>query len=59
MTLPENSCLYFDRYFTTVPLLRQLSREKIYATGTIMSNRLKNVGFLDDKQMKKGDMEQS
>jgi len=58
VTLPENSCLYFDRYFTTVPLLRQLWREKIYATGTIMSNRLKHVGFPDDKQMKRGDMEQ-
>jgi len=39
-TIPENSVLFFDRYFTTIPLLDRLNTINIKATGTIMNNRL-------------------
>ena len=53
-TLPEGSKLYF----TTIPLLQALLKRGIYATGTIMRNRIKNVHFTNEKQMKRGDMEE-
>ncbi|XP_066999015.2 piggyBac transposable element-derived protein 2 isoform X1 [Anabrus simplex] len=48
-TVPEGSCLYFDRYFT-----REL---KLHATGTIMANRIKNVHFSPDNKLKRGDIQ--
>ncbi|XP_065365596.1 piggyBac transposable element-derived protein 3-like [Calliphora vicina] len=57
-TLPEGSKLFFDRYFTTIPLLQALLKRGIYATGTIMRNRIKNVHFTNEKHMKRGDMEE-
>lgn len=36
-SVPKKSCLYFDRYFTTVRLLNKLKRRKIYGTGTLKS----------------------
>ncbi|XP_040061350.1 piggyBac transposable element-derived protein 3 [Ixodes scapularis] len=35
-----NYQLYFDNYFTSLPLLRQLKRDKILAAGTARTNRL-------------------
>lgn len=40
-TLPENSYLYFDRYFSTVGLMDKLMTLKIDVNATIMSDRLK------------------
>lgn len=37
-TLPQGSSVYFDRYFTTLPLLEKLSDIKIEGTGTIQVN---------------------
>ena len=34
-----NRCLFFDRYFTSVPLLESLEGDNIYACGTLMTNR--------------------
>lgn len=57
-TLPPNSCIFFDRYFTTVPLIQRLSKYGIKATGTIQDNRLKGVKFSADKTLKRGDCEE-
>jgi len=51
-SIPEGSVLFFDRYFTTVSLLDRLLSKGIKSTGTIMSNRLKNVHFSQDKNFK-------
>lgn len=34
--------VYFDNFFTSLDLLRQLNDQNLHATGTIRSNRLKN-----------------
>jgi len=57
-TIPEGSVLFFDRYFTTVSLMDRLISKKIMATGTIMSNRLKNVHFSQDKKFERGAWEE-
>mgnify|MGYP004578525483 CR=1 FL=1 len=57
-TIPRNSFLYFDRYFTTIPLLQRLHEIGLNGTGTIMGNRMKEPNFLSDKQMKRGDVDQ-
>lgn len=44
--IPKGSVLYFDRYFTMVLLLNKLIHKN--ATGTVMTNRLKNVNFSQD-----------
>lgn len=53
-TIPKESVLFFDRYFTTVPLMNRLNEIGIHATGTIMQNRLKNVHFSNDKKFERG-----
>lgn len=53
-SIPEGSVLFFDRYFTTVSLLDRLLSKGIKSTGTIMSNRLKNVHFSQDKKFQRG-----
>ncbi|XP_049944396.1 piggyBac transposable element-derived protein 3-like [Schistocerca serialis cubense] len=40
-TLPQGARLYFDRYFTALPLLQQLLDLGLEGTGTIMKNRVK------------------
>lgn len=57
--LPKGSFLYFDRFFTTIPLMVKLEENGFKATGTIMGNRLgKRVNFPSDKQMERGSMAQ-
>ncbi|KAH8009210.1 hypothetical protein HPB51_012708 [Rhipicephalus microplus] len=51
-TLPKHSSVYFDRYFTTIPLLDALIDKEIDATGTIVTNRVKNIHFQSDTTMK-------
>ncbi|XP_037514183.1 piggyBac transposable element-derived protein 3 isoform X1 [Rhipicephalus sanguineus] len=55
-SMPRGSALYFDRFFTAVPLLRHLSSQGLRATGIIMKNRVpKDCKLLDDKALvKKG-----
>lgn len=38
-SLPEGSFLYFDRYFSSVPLMTELVKRKIEGTATLMANR--------------------
>ncbi|GBP23682.1 PiggyBac transposable element-derived protein 3 [Eumeta japonica] len=60
-SVPPGSCIFFDRYFTTVPLLEELSKLGYHGTGTIMTNRIpdrQNLCFKDDKRMARGDIEQ-
>lgn len=42
-SLPPRSWVYFDRYFTTIPLLEKLHENNIEGTGTIMTNRIRDV----------------
>jgi hypothetical protein len=42
-TIPENSFIYFDRYFSTVSLFEILHEQKIEGTATIISNPIKGT----------------
>ncbi|KAH7956057.1 hypothetical protein HPB52_005793 [Rhipicephalus sanguineus] len=57
-TLPEKSSIFFDRYFTTIPLLDELLKKGIDGTGTIMANRVRSVRFRGDAEMKQGDLDE-
>uniref|UniRef100_A0A224YVY7 PiggyBac transposable element-derived protein 3-like n=1 Tax=Rhipicephalus zambeziensis TaxID=60191 RepID=A0A224YVY7_9ACAR len=53
-SLPRGSSLFFDRHFTTAPLLRLLSSQGLRATGIITKNRVpKDCKLLDDKSLVK------
>lgn len=59
--VPVNSCLYFDRFFTSVSLLERLTELGLHGTGTIMMNRVrerKNLNFKADNKMKRGESQQ-
>lgn len=56
-SLPKNAFVYFDRYFTTIALLEKLQEIGLEGTGTIMSNRLKNVHFATNKR-DRGDIQE-
>ncbi|XP_008186362.2 piggyBac transposable element-derived protein 1-like, partial [Acyrthosiphon pisum] len=49
----QNYKLFFDNYYTTLPLLVYLKKENILSLGTVRRNRLKNVVLLDDSTMLK------
>ncbi|KAH9374626.1 hypothetical protein HPB48_014673 [Haemaphysalis longicornis] len=49
----ENFKLYFDNYFTSIPLLQELKEIGIWAIGTIRSNRLQGCPLKPDKVLKK------
>jgi len=66
-TLPQGSSVYFDRYFTTLPLLEKLSDMKIEGTGTLQANRVskkdaqfRNVDLSKERQnhMKRGEYDE-
>lgn len=48
--------IYFDNYFTSAPLLKDLHRHQIYACGTLRKGR-KNIpsDFKEDKSMSRGE----
>ncbi|XP_049782815.1 piggyBac transposable element-derived protein 3-like [Schistocerca cancellata] len=50
-TLPQGARLYFDRYFTALPLLQQLLDLGLEGTGTIMKNRVKPVHLTEEKKI--------
>ncbi|GBL74721.1 hypothetical protein AVEN_243596-1 [Araneus ventricosus] len=52
-TLPQGSFVYFDRYFTTLPLLKKLSELKIYGAGTIMANRINGLQLTKADKMER------
>lgn len=52
-TLPPGTKVYFDRYFTSGPLLDKLAENGIAGTGTIMNNRIpKGVKLSSEKELK-------
>ncbi|KAH7945339.1 hypothetical protein HPB49_009797 [Dermacentor silvarum] len=57
-TLPEKSSIFFDRYFTIIPLLDELLKKGIDGMGTIMANRVRSVRFRSDSEMKQGDFDE-
>lgn len=58
-SIPRGSTLYFDRYFTTIPLLLHLKSKKFLATGTVMSNRIQKIPLTSDKELKeRGQMDE-
>lgn len=57
-TVPPGSCVYYDRYFTTVPLIEELDKRNIHGTGTIMINRIPGraaVKVKADRAMSRGE----
>lgn len=57
-TLPEKFSIFFDRHFTTIPLLDEVLKKGIDGTGTIMANRVRSVRFRSDSEMKQGDFDE-
>ncbi|KAE9542435.1 hypothetical protein AGLY_003296 [Aphis glycines] len=49
----QNFKLFFDNYYTTLPLLVYLKKKKILSLGTVRRNRLKNVMLPDDSILMK------
>jgi hypothetical protein len=49
--------LYYDNYFSSIPLLQKLSNKRLYGCGTIRTNR-KNLpkDFPLDKNMQRGEL---
>ncbi|KAK8776714.1 hypothetical protein V5799_029941, partial [Amblyomma americanum] len=44
--------LFFDNYFTSLPLLRELRKKKIFAAGTIRSIRCEKCPLMSEKDLK-------
>ncbi|XP_068226355.1 piggyBac transposable element-derived protein 3-like [Palaemon carinicauda] len=49
----RNHLLYFDNWFTSVPLIRYLAEKGIWSCGTVRPNRLPGLKLSDDSEMKK------
>uniref|UniRef100_A0A8C6WVW5 PiggyBac transposable element-derived protein domain-containing protein n=1 Tax=Neogobius melanostomus TaxID=47308 RepID=A0A8C6WVW5_9GOBI len=49
----QNYKLFFDNWFTSVPLILTLAQEGIHATGTVRSNRLPGVNLIADAELKR------
>lgn len=49
----KNYIIYFDNYFSTVPLVVHLYKQGILSVGTIRRNRIKNCKLPDEKAMMK------
>ena len=51
-TIPNdlNHLLYFDRWFTPLPLQTHLKKKGIHCLGTVNINRLPGIGFATDKE---------
>ena len=48
-----NHCLYFDNWFSSLPLVEYLSKRQIWCCGTVRPNRLQNLKMLSDDELKK------
>ncbi|CAH2087871.1 unnamed protein product [Euphydryas editha] len=49
----QNYKLYFDNYFTSLPLLEHLAKEGILSLGTVRRNRIPNCKLPADKELSK------
>ena len=49
----KNFLLYFDNWFTSLPLVCHLAKIKIFCLGTVRANRLQGCHLPLDKEMKK------
>lgn len=45
-----NHILYFDNFYTSLPLVTHLAKEGIYSLGTVRVNRLRNAKLPDRKE---------
>ena len=54
-TIPVNMShlLFFDNWFSSLPLVVVLEKKGIHALGTVRQNRLKGCNLIDDKSLKK------
>ncbi|KAK3874910.1 hypothetical protein Pcinc_020227 [Petrolisthes cinctipes] len=54
-TIPSdrNHCLYFDNWFTAVPLETHLAERSIWCCGTVRPNRVPGLNFSSDTELKK------
>lgn len=60
-SVPRGSCVYHDRYFTTIPLIEEMEKLGLHSTGTIMQNRIPDrasIEFKKDKEMQRGESQQ-
>ncbi|GBP72362.1 hypothetical protein EVAR_55130_1 [Eumeta japonica] len=60
-SIPPGSCVYHDRYFTTVPLIEEMEKLNLHSTGTIMQNRIPDratIQFKKDSAMRRGECQQ-
>lgn len=58
-SIPPGSCVYQDRNFTTVPMIEEMEKLNLHATGTIAQNRIPDsVKFKTDAQMLRGEIQQ-
>lgn len=51
----NNYRVYFDNYYTSIPLLYQLSKSGILSLGTVRKNRIPNCPAPTDKELSKAD----
>ncbi|XP_032364124.1 piggyBac transposable element-derived protein 3 [Etheostoma spectabile] len=49
----QNYKLFFDNWFTSVPLILTLAHQGIHCTGTIRGNRLPGVNLMCDAELKR------
>ena len=54
-SLSPGTCLYYDRYFSTINLLDCLSEKQLFGTGTIQKNRIPRAAKekIDEKLFQK------
>ncbi|KAJ8941586.1 hypothetical protein NQ314_010365 [Rhamnusium bicolor] len=50
-----NYCIYFDNFYSSVPLMVHLANQGIYRLATVRRNRIPNNKLLEEKEMKKVD----
>lgn len=51
----KSKIVFFDNYFTSVPLLEKLRVEETWACGTVRSNRKGLPSLVEDKTLKRGE----
>ncbi|CAM4569051.1 unnamed protein product [Leuciscus chuanchicus] len=49
----KNYKLYFDNWFTSVPLQLELARQGVHCLGTVRSNRLPGSNMISDAELKR------